>query len=74
MTAVKSVSAKPLTGFEKKKTLEHNGCEFVKINDTNSFAAPKAMLWACYFDGIKIAEARLQIDCVNAAIEALGGE
>lgn len=74
MTAVKAVSAKPLTGFEKKKTLEHNGCEFVKEFDLSSFAAPQATKWVCYFDGEKIAEARLQIDCVNAAVEALGGE
>lgn len=74
MTAVKSVTAKPLTGFEKKKTLEHNGCEFVKINDTRALGDPKQLIWACYFEGEKIAEARLQIDCVNAAVEALGGE
>ena len=74
MTAVKSVTAKPLTWLEKKKTLEHNGCEFKKEPNTSSFAAPKSAVWVCVFEGQVIAKARLQIDCVNAAVEALGGE
>lgn len=71
MTAVKSVSAKPLTGFEKKKTLEHFGCDFEK---RESKTDPKAQEWVCLFEGQEIGRARLQIDCVNAAIESLGGE
>lgn len=74
MTAVKSVSAKPLTGFEKKKTLEHNGCVFQKEADTAPFAPVGASVWACYFEGTLIAQSRLQMDCVDKAIEALGGE
>ncbi|ATW58066.1 hypothetical protein CNR34_00133 [Pseudomonas phage nickie] len=66
MTAVKSVTAKPLTGFEKKKTLEHFGCEFKKEGDP--------VEWRCYFEGQVIGKGRLQIDAVNAAVEALGGE
>uniref|UniRef100_A0AAU6W1K3 Uncharacterized protein n=1 Tax=Pseudomonas phage Nican01 TaxID=3138540 RepID=A0AAU6W1K3_9CAUD len=66
MTAVKSVSAKPLTGFEKKKTLEHFGCEFSKEGDPAE--------WVVRFEGQIIGKDRLQIEAVNAAIEALGGE
>lgn len=66
MTAVKAVSAKPLTGFEKKKTLEQFGCEFKKEGDPAE--------WRCYFEGQVIGKGRLQIEAVNAAIDALGGE
>lgn len=71
MTAVKSVTSKPLTGFEKKKTLEHFGCDFAKVPDLQD---PKAQVWVCVWEGQEIGRSRLQIDCVNQAIDALGGE
>lgn len=70
MTAVKSVTAKKYTGFEKKKILEHNGCEFVK----HPIAGSSAQEWVCIFEGEIIARHRLQGECVNLAVEALGGE
>lgn len=66
----KAVTAevKPLSGFAKKKFLEENGCEFKKVVDDD------LPVWICIFEGQEIALRRLQIDCVNAAVEALGGE
>lgn len=73
MTAVKKVTS--MTGFQKKKTLEHNGCEFVKAQTaTGALLGIKDEVWVCLLDGKQIAQAKLQIDCVNAAVEALGGE
>jgi hypothetical protein len=68
MTAVKSVSAKPLTGFEKKKTLEHYGFTFEKREEAG------AQVWVAIFEGEVVAKSRLQIDCVQQSIDALGGE
>ena len=64
---------KPMSGFARKKALEANGCSFHKVTILTKTSTTKQEVWECRMGDDIVASSRLQGDCVNAAIEALGG-
>lgn len=68
------VSEKPvLSGFGRKKVLTDIGCQFEKVIDPSPSAMKGDAVWVCYFDGQQIGSSRYQSDCIDMAIEAIGG-
>jgi hypothetical protein len=75
MTAVKSVTAKPISGFARKKALEEIGCTFEKLPNKLDLHSKDVTTWewVCVFDNKEVGRHRLQGPCVDEAIDHFGG-